>query len=285
MPKRHYLIYCDESDKKGAHFSNFYGGALVSSDDRQDVERILSEKKTSLNLLKEIKWQYITENYKNKYIEFIDLYFTLIATGRIKVRIMFTQNMFRPRGLTHEHVINEYFILYYFFIKRAFGLSHCNPGSIDRIYISLLLDQIPHNSDSIERFKRYLLRLNSSAAFQHSRVHINQGGISNVNSKEHVILQGLDIHAKRRSIAVTKVKLGKIPMQMLLRAMLVHAFHAALENRVVAFDRVRVDLRARLAVGIAVFLARVIHNAMRGKLFADCFITTRFVGHESAFAI
>jgi hypothetical protein len=193
MPKRHYLIYCDESDKKGTHFSNFYGGALVSSDDRENVEALLNEKKQALNLMKEIKWQYITHNYKNKYIEFINLYFSLIANNKVKVRMMFTQNMFKARGLTSEHRANEFFILCYFFIKRAFGLAHCNIKSLDRIYISLMLDQIPDNAESISQFKRYLLRLNTSAAFKNSRVQINHDGISSINSKEHVILQGLDI--------------------------------------------------------------------------------------------
>ncbi len=28
-----YIIYCDESVKRGDYFSNFYGGALVRSND------------------------------------------------------------------------------------------------------------------------------------------------------------------------------------------------------------------------------------------------------------
>src|SRR5579871_6895029 len=165
MPKRHYIIYCDESAKKGNHFSNFYGGALVLAEDQQAIESILLKKKRELHLKSEIKWQYITDNYKAKYIEFIDLFFKLIKTGRIKIRIMFTQNHFKPRDLTTEHRDNEYFILYYMFIKHAFGLGKCNVGRRDSVAISLLLDQIPDSDDRLNSFKDYLIKLNTSALF------------------------------------------------------------------------------------------------------------------------
>ena len=42
---------------------------------------------------------------------------------------------------------------------------------------------------------------------------------------------------------------------MLLAAVLIDALHPALENGVVAFNRIRVDVHASLAVRIAVFLA------------------------------
>ena len=48
-------------------------------------------------------------------------------------------------------------------------------------------------------------------------------------------------YAKRNAVAIPKIKLGKITVQMLLAAVLIHALHAALENRVVTFDRVRMD--------------------------------------------
>lgn len=64
-----YTIYCDESESKGRHFSNFYGGALVHSDDIDSVRAIIAKKKLDLNLFGEIKWSKISIPYYKKYIE------------------------------------------------------------------------------------------------------------------------------------------------------------------------------------------------------------------------
>ena len=55
---------------------------------------------------------------------------------------------------------------------------------------------------------------------------------------------------------------------MLLAAMLVNALHAALEDRIEAFDRVGVDLRAGVAVRVAVLAARMINGVVLRKLIA-----------------
>lgn len=31
MPEKEYIIFCDESDKYGKYYSNFYGGAIVGA--------------------------------------------------------------------------------------------------------------------------------------------------------------------------------------------------------------------------------------------------------------
>lgn len=193
MPKRHYTIYCDESVKKGAFFSNFYGGALIKSAEQEAVSELLNSRKDELNLYKELKWQKITENYKQKYIEFMSTYFDLIATNRIKIRIMFTHNQFKPKTLTPEHVDNQYFLLYYQLIKHSFGLGYCNPNRIDRVYVTLLLDEIPHNKDKFENFKSFMLKLSNTALFREASVSVQREQIADVNSKDHVVLQGLDI--------------------------------------------------------------------------------------------
>ena len=50
--------------------------------------------------------------------------------------------------------------------------------------------------------------------------------------------------AERHAVIVAVVELGKIPMQMLLFAMLIHAAHSALEDREVAFCRIGVNVIA-----------------------------------------
>ena len=60
MAKRHYIIYSDESDRKGKYFSNFFGGVLLKAEDREDIEALLSAKKIELNLNQEVKWEKVT---------------------------------------------------------------------------------------------------------------------------------------------------------------------------------------------------------------------------------
>ena len=105
----------------------FMVGALVKVSDIQEIEKTLNNKKNELNLKGEIKWTKVTGNYLEKYIEMMNLFFSFIKSGKIKVRVMFAQNAFVSDGLTKKHTDNEYNILYYFFLKSAFGLKYSNP--------------------------------------------------------------------------------------------------------------------------------------------------------------
>jgi len=57
---KHYLIYCDESEKKGRYFGNFYGGAVVSSQHADPIISSLNQMKEELNLGKEVKWSRVS---------------------------------------------------------------------------------------------------------------------------------------------------------------------------------------------------------------------------------
>ena len=101
-----------------------------------------------------MKWTKITANYENKYIDFIHHYFEFIRTGRIKFRVMFTDRRIEASNLTDYQKEHRYFILYYQFIKHAFGLMHCNPNSLDRVTIELLIDNIPDTKEKIGTYIR-----------------------------------------------------------------------------------------------------------------------------------
>jgi hypothetical protein len=94
----------------------------VRSNDLQQTVDALRACKVAQNLHKEVKWTRITERYENKYKALLDVFFDLTKAGKIKVRIMFTQNTMVPQSLTKRHVDEKYFILYYQFLKHAFGL-------------------------------------------------------------------------------------------------------------------------------------------------------------------
>lgn len=193
MAKRHYTIYCDESAKKGKYYSNFYGGAILKSEDRQAIESLLREKQAELNISAEMKWTKITKNYEEKYIEFMNLYFDFIRTGRIKVRIMFTHNYKRPKNLTEDQKENQYFLLYYQMLKHAFGLAYCNPNTIDRVYITTLLDEIPDTTEKLNRFRGFISGIENTSAYRGRGIYFLRDQIASVDSKQHAIMQGLDI--------------------------------------------------------------------------------------------
>ena len=125
--KEEYIIYCDESAKKGKFSGNFYGGAIVSGKDIDNLNKILNSKKQELNLFGEIKWSKVTESYLDKYIDIIDLFFDYIKNSNIKIRIMFKPVCYVAKNLTDNQIDNEYYLLYYQFVKWAFGFENSNP--------------------------------------------------------------------------------------------------------------------------------------------------------------
>lgn len=193
MYDKHYIIYADESDKKGRYFSNFFGGVLLSATDQKKISDELNARKMDLGLSHEVKWQKVDKSCVDRYTDFIKLYFSYVATCQLKVRIMFTHNMQVPKNLQQRHREDQYFLLYYQFIKHAFGLRYCNYSPEQSVCVRILPDKIPDSKDRIDRFKNYLCRIPNSALMRHTNVYIPKSDIADVDSKKHVILQGLDI--------------------------------------------------------------------------------------------
>lgn len=189
---KEYIIYCDESEKRGKYFSNFYGGALVRSDDIMDINTLLEERKKDLNLFGEVKFQKITKNYIDKYKALLDTFFALVADDKVKVRIMFTQNYYVANNLDTYQREQEYFLLYYQFIKHAFGLQYSNSGD-NKIAVTLLLDQLPDTREKSHLFKQYLSNLSQNKQLRDAGISIPQEQIGEIKSHDHVILQCLDI--------------------------------------------------------------------------------------------
>lgn len=187
-----YVIYTDESDKVGNYYSNFYGGVLVRSTDLATVVQQLEDCKRRLNLYKEVKWQKVSAAYLDKYISLMDEFFDLVAADRIKTRIMFTQNRFVPTALTSEQRRSEYHLLYYQFLKHAFGLPHANDGA-EPVYVRVNLDQMPENREDNSRFKAFLIGLNRNPQLRRANIHFRAEQIAEVDSRDHVLLQCLDV--------------------------------------------------------------------------------------------
>lgn len=188
---REYTIYCDESEKYGRFYSNFYAGVMVGSSQRNRIISALESKKKELHLQGEIKWSKVTERYLEKYQALIRAFFTEVKAGHLRVRIMFRQNVYQPQGLTEEDHKNGYFKLYYQFIKHAYGLPYTKLSSPTRLRV--YFDVFPENREAASQFKGFLLGLNRDKKIQKAGFSLRQEDIAEVNSHDHVLLQCLDV--------------------------------------------------------------------------------------------
>ncbi len=189
---KEYLLFCDESDRKGKFYSNFYGGLIVGASQYERLTQRLNEEKQSLYLLGEVKWEKVTERYLDKYRQLMKCFFQEIAAGHVRVRIMFRQNARIARGLTRAQIEDEYFRLYYQFIKHTFGLMYL-PAQESITRLRLYFDQFPDTSEKAARFTGYLSALQENRQFQRARIVIQSQDITQVRSHDHVLLQCLDI--------------------------------------------------------------------------------------------
>src|SRR6185437_1885393 len=83
--------------------------------------------------------------------------------------------------------------------------------------------------------------------------------------------------AVRLPIVVAEVELGHIALQMIVRAMLIDALHAALEDREEAFDGIGVNVAVHRRNVLALAVVGV---AVAMKQLAENLILVRLVGHE-----
>lgn len=187
-----YIIYADESLRDGLYYSNFYGGALVNAKDLAPVIEALQITKTNQNLHGEIKWSKVTAQYLDKYVAVMDEFFDLVQQNKIKVRIMFTHNRNVPQGLTTAQRESTYHMLYYQFIKHAFGLRYAVTAT-PPVFLRIYLDRMPDTKEANAQFKSYLVGLQHSPEFRRAKIRIKADQIAEIDSHDHVILQCLDV--------------------------------------------------------------------------------------------
>lgn len=189
---RELILYCDESDISGKHFANFYGGLLVESRNLAEAQERIDAKRAQLHLHDEVKWQKISAAYASKYIALMDEVFELVGEEKLKLRVMFTQNYFSATGLTPAQRDNTFFLLYYQFVKHAFGLRHAGlPGTATQL--RLLFDQLPDTLEKRSAFKGFLGGLNQWPGFRQAGVVLAPDAIAEVDSKQHALLQCIDV--------------------------------------------------------------------------------------------
>ena len=188
-----YIIYCDESVSDGKYFTDFFGGVLVRSIDLDKIKAALDQKKAELNLSGEIKWIKVTGNYLDKYRQMMDLFFSFVKENRLKVRIMFRDSMHTPSDLSPEKIHNRYSILYYEFVKNAFGLVYHDGPEGEPVYVHLNFDEIPYPLDQRDAFKGHIFSLQRYSRFRKARIKIRMEDVVEIDSSRHSIQQCMDI--------------------------------------------------------------------------------------------
>lgn len=192
MASKEYFVWCDESIKKGEFYSNFYGGVLIQSKDVKYVNNALKGIVDKIKITEEIKWGKVDGIKLKAFIALMDIFFKLVRKNRIKVRIMFRQNAKVAKNLQQEHMSNEFFLLYYQFIKHAFGLQYSNTTKLP-IYVRVHFDNLPDTISKALQFKEYIKGLERVKSFLDAKIRFRKEDIVEVDSKLHLPLQFLDV--------------------------------------------------------------------------------------------
>lgn len=184
-------IWLDESDRHGEFYSNFYGGILVPSRYYPEVLARMRMVVEELGITDEIKWQKVNEYHYDKYVRLIDELFDLAKEGKLKIRIFFRHNQYAPSRLTQEERKADYPMLYYQFIKYAFGLPYADKGELDSL--TLYLDEIPLRQSERDEFISHIRGLAKDPVLNKIGLSIAEDGIIEVDSKRHLPLQFMDV--------------------------------------------------------------------------------------------
>lgn len=187
-----YYLYCDESTLNGTKFSYFYGGVMVNADDFNMLNDVLNSKREQTVKTSELKWTKVSAANFKEYIDAVDTFFDFIQADKAKVRIMFTQNRFKANMLTEIQKNNTYGLLYYQFIKHAFGLKYL-PTHSGPNYLEIFLDTMPDEKEKKIKLKQYLHGLQYLPSFLDANIQIHQSAIVEVDSSKHILMQYLDV--------------------------------------------------------------------------------------------
>lgn len=202
-----YYLFADESIQDGELYSNFYGGALIPQSEYEPVRTRLLKKKQELGFEKsELKWQKVTPLHLESYKNFISAFFHEMAHGKVKMRVFFRSNKNEYRGEVASK--DRYLRLYYQFLKHSFGFSY-RPTIVTPFRLRLFLDKLPDKKEKVKEFKNYLCQLGKTQDTRGSGVIIEPEMISEIDSKDYVLLQCVDIVLGAMAFRLNNIHLKK----------------------------------------------------------------------------
>lgn len=188
-----YVVYADEAwtHDPRLRFWRFYGGALLSSRDRERIDHDLNGLKAQLGLIGEVKWSRVRDVNWERYAVLIDRFLDLVDAGTIKLRYMWLDQQFQnPAALNDYHLETGYYILYYLFLVLAFGL----PWHDERegVEIEFFPDQLPDQPEKRREFIRFLKSCHLARRYE-GRSDFRIINVGDVPSRKHLILQCVDV--------------------------------------------------------------------------------------------
>lgn len=126
------------------------------------------------------------------YTGLVDTIFDLLEEDKMKIRIFFRHNKFIPKYLDRRQMNEEYSLLYYQFLKHAFGFIYSNPT--DRIVdLNIALDEMPIDEQEKKKFKGYLVHLSSDEKYKKAKIRVKEENVYEVDSKRFLPLQVVDL--------------------------------------------------------------------------------------------
>lgn len=196
VPRIHrYVIYCDEAytSQPKFRFHHYYGGVFIEEAQAAVLDRILAGVVDQHSWNHELKWQKVTGMALPVYLDFVNAFFDELAKGRCRFRAMFLDKRWKPTNLGPEQKKLGYHILYYLFISRAFGLDRVPLGPDECLMLRLFFDKLPDRRENNERFKEFIRNMPRTPRFRGTPVVIPEDGVSEIDSKVHLIAQAVDV--------------------------------------------------------------------------------------------
>jgi len=190
--EKEYIIFADESDRKGPRFGNFYGAAMVGATQYERITEKLNSLKDKLGFNGEIKWEKVSEAYKYEYQAFVVAAFEEIRHEHLRIRIMFQASQEKRRDLSPTQFDEEFGILYYQFLKHAFAFNHL-PTHDGPVNLRFYLDHLPETKEKRQKLKAFLAALSLTTRWKKNNLTLLPENIVEVDSKEHVIIQVVDV--------------------------------------------------------------------------------------------
>ena len=187
LTEKEYVLFCDESDRRGPFYSNFYGG-VRQTDRLVDIVRELAHQKQRLGLTSEIKWEKVDLGVVDRYERLITAFFDYVRDRRLFVRVMFTHNIHQPVGLAPEQLGESYYLLYYQFLKHGFGLAYL-PAHIAPPRLRIYLDEIGDTREQVAKFKGFVRGLPDTKTIRAAGgLILEESAITEVRSHDHIIM-------------------------------------------------------------------------------------------------
>jgi len=165
-PMTVYEIWADEAWTHGGELNRywcFFGGVMGPQPDVERLETELSKVKAAYGLKGEVKWSNVGGRNLKAYRAFVDCFIHLLQNTDLRFRQVFLDRSFvrvNELGVVEaKEDLDLQFLIYYQFLKHAFGLRHlppAPPGDTNRILARLDDHSSQKHKTALESFVKGL---------------------------------------------------------------------------------------------------------------------------------